>query len=407
MNREIVVDVAVVGLGAMGAAALYQLATQGIQALGIDRFHPPHDLGSTHGETRATRLGVGEGAAYFPFVSKSHEIWRALEAQTGEALLFESGALILSAEGAKTSHHGKEDFVTRSLTTARCFNIKHEMLGANEIRHRFPHLSAIGDDTRGYYEPGAGYLSVEKCVTTQLRLAKKLGAEILLNEPVISIRQVGEHVEIERPSGRIRAQRAIVAAGAWLGPLLGKPFDDLLSVKRQVLYWFKAAPDVNFGEQPPIVIWMHGPGNGDYFYGFPPKAGSSSIKFATEQYETSTTVNAVERSVSPAESQAFFDTHIRGRVNGISPILERSTVCLYTVTPDFGFIIDNPPGQDRILAISACSGHGFKHSAGIGFAASQWAGAGTSAIDLSPFRISRFSDEASFGDPCVASAEGD
>jgi sarcosine oxidase len=45
-------DVAVIGLGAMGAAALYQLVKRGISAIGLDRFTPPHDLGSSHGETR-------------------------------------------------------------------------------------------------------------------------------------------------------------------------------------------------------------------------------------------------------------------------------------------------------------------------------------------------------------------
>ena len=77
-------DVAVVGLGAMGSAALYQLARRGVTAIGIDRFAPPHDRGSTHGETRITREAIGEGAEYVPFVRESHRIWRELEAATGE-----------------------------------------------------------------------------------------------------------------------------------------------------------------------------------------------------------------------------------------------------------------------------------------------------------------------------------
>src|SRR5512147_1257350 len=71
-------DVIVVGLGAMGAATLYQLARRGVRVLGIDRFAPPHDHGSSHGESRITRQSVGEGDEYVPFVLRSHEIWRAL-----------------------------------------------------------------------------------------------------------------------------------------------------------------------------------------------------------------------------------------------------------------------------------------------------------------------------------------
>ena len=45
-------DVAIVGLGAMGSAAAYHLAKRGKRVLGLDRYSPPHDLGSSHGQTR-------------------------------------------------------------------------------------------------------------------------------------------------------------------------------------------------------------------------------------------------------------------------------------------------------------------------------------------------------------------
>ena len=49
-------DVIVLGLGAMGASASYQLALRGASVLGLDQFDPPHERGSTHGDTRITRL---------------------------------------------------------------------------------------------------------------------------------------------------------------------------------------------------------------------------------------------------------------------------------------------------------------------------------------------------------------
>jgi sarcosine oxidase len=54
-------DVIVVGLGAMGSAVTLRLAQRGLRVIGIDRFRPPHDRGSTHGQTRITRLAIGEG----------------------------------------------------------------------------------------------------------------------------------------------------------------------------------------------------------------------------------------------------------------------------------------------------------------------------------------------------------
>ncbi len=54
-------DLIVVGLGAMGSAALYQASKRGATALGIDRFNPPHNFGSSHGDTRITRQAIGRG----------------------------------------------------------------------------------------------------------------------------------------------------------------------------------------------------------------------------------------------------------------------------------------------------------------------------------------------------------
>ena len=80
-------DILVIGLGAMGSAALYQLAKRGVKAIGLDRFAPPHMMGSSHGETRITRQAVGEGRDYVPLVLDTHRIWRELEAETSDQLL--------------------------------------------------------------------------------------------------------------------------------------------------------------------------------------------------------------------------------------------------------------------------------------------------------------------------------
>src|SRR5688572_14075284 len=90
-------DVIVVGLGAMGSAACYQLAKRGARVVGIDRYSPPHSLGSTHGDTRITRLAIGEGEHFVPFAIRSHEIWRGLEVESGADLMTTTGGLIMSA----------------------------------------------------------------------------------------------------------------------------------------------------------------------------------------------------------------------------------------------------------------------------------------------------------------------
>ena len=85
----------------------------------------------------------------------------------------------------------------------------------------------------------------------------------------------------------------------------------------------------------------------------------------------------------------MFDAHLLGRTAGVSPRVVKAAACLYTVTPDRGFIIDRHPSQERVTVVSACSGHAFKHSAGLGEAVAQSIARGSSTIDLSAFRAGR------------------
>ncbi len=155
---DISADIVVVGLGAMGAATLFQLASQGVKVVGVDRYAPPHTLGSSHGETRITRCAVGEGAAYVPFAMASHAIWREIEAETGQTLLVESGFLAIAPEGEATKHHGTTDFLDTTLSLARQFSLPHESLSAEEITRRLPQITGLTHGERGCLELCGGFV---------------------------------------------------------------------------------------------------------------------------------------------------------------------------------------------------------------------------------------------------------
>jgi sarcosine oxidase len=280
--------------------------------------------------------------------------------------------------------------LNRTIATARRFGIAHEVLGAAEIQRRYPQFSLQGNET-GYFEPGAGLLRAERCVAAQLEAARSRGAEIRTGETVLAIEPEGDGVAVVTDRGRHLGARAVLAAGAWLPQLLGGPFPELLKVYRQVLFWFEAKDQAAWApERSPIFMWMYGTGDEDYIYGFPQLPGADGVKVASEQYRATTGPDRVSREVSAGEIAAMFETHVSGRLNGAGPRCLRAASCLYTVTPDSGFITDQHPAHDRVTFISACSGHGFKHAAALGEAVAGQIVTGQSRLDLSRFLLKRF-----------------
>lgn len=383
-------DVIVIGLGAMGSAACYQLARRRAKVIGIDKYSPPHTLGSTHGETRITRLAIGEGERFVPFAIRSHEIWRELEAESGADLLTVTGGLIMSPSSGLPLH-GNANFLRTTIDAAEKFGIKHRVLNAAGISDEFPQFLLDGDEA-GYFEPSAGFLRPERCVATQLTLAEKLGAEVRRNERVTSVEQDGAGVRVVTDIASYSASTAIVSAGPWVGDFVKGVPSTLFKVYRQVLHWF----DVSAGYEQyvprkfPIFIWSCGRWPGDFVYGFPAIDGrDGGLKLASEEFQTTTSPEEVERDVQTEESAAIFKNYVAGKLAGVGERCVKSAVCLYTSTANSNFVIDRL--DENVILASPCSGHGFKHSAAIGETLAEMALTETSTIDVSPFAMDRAS----------------
>ena len=380
----------VLGLGAMGSAVLHQLAQKGNAVLGIDQHSPPHALGSTHGETRITRLAIGEGEQYTPLALRSQELWRELEALTGEKLLTVRGGLILSSSG-KTSECHVASFFANTLAAAKKYAIAHEILDASEIRRRFPQFKVV-DDEYGYLERDAGFLRPEACVRAQLTLAKMNGAEIRTGERVLGFDPSGSEVTVTTEDQTFAADTLIVTAGPWLPGLLDRELARCFAIYRQVLFWFdlEDAASPFLAADCPVFIWeLQARAQG--IYGFPAIDGPrGGVKIATEEYAATTTPEAVDRVVTAEEAAATYARYVAPYVSGVTARCLRTAVCLYTVTPDFGFVIDTHPECERVIIASPCSGHGFKHSAAIGEALAELAVEGATRHDIGAFSLARF-----------------
>ena len=123
-------DVIVIGTGGVGSAALYHLAKRGVKVLGLDRFPPGHDRGSSHGRTRIIRQAYFEHADYVPLLLRAYELWTELSDRCGLPLYHETGLLEVGLPTGQVIPGVKR--------AAREHRLEIEALSPAEVRKRFP-----------------------------------------------------------------------------------------------------------------------------------------------------------------------------------------------------------------------------------------------------------------------------
>ena len=368
-------DVAVIGLGAAGAATLHALTQRGVDVVGVDRFSPPHAMGSSHGETRMLRVAYGEGAGYTPLAARARTLWRQLEAQTG-AVLFEQTGLVYagprdSAFLAETWRSGEaHDLGLRRLPTGARDGLGFE----------------VPADWQVIEEPGAGFLWAERAIATLLEDARRRGARIVTDDPASSIETTAGGLAIPTAAGPIRARRLIVCAGGWTASLI-PALAAVLSVERRTIHWFDD-PRSRFSPAAGFRPFYIEDISGTAVYGLP-NASGAGIKIG-EHLEGQPTAgpDGIERAVSATDEDRIRALASRWFAR-LGPI-RASQVCLYPMSRDQDFIVDRLPGEPRITVVCGLSGHGFKFAPALGEAAAALALDEAPPLDMDMFKLARF-----------------
>ena len=378
-------DVIVLGLGAMGSAAACHLARRGARVLGLDRFTPPHANGSSSGKSRIIREAYFEHPAYVPMVQRAYVLWEALERDSGRKLMLKTGGLMIGPpEGA---------LVTGALLSARTHGLRHEVLDSVELRRRNPALRPDAG-TVAVWEPRAGVLFPEACVTAHLEQAARAGAMLVLDEPALEWSATTDGVQVHTASARYAADKLLIACGAWttgLLPDLGLP----LVAQRQVQLWFEPSepgepadpgePGEFSPERFPVFIWEDEPGR--FIYGFPELG--DGVKVARHHEGAQVDPDDVPREVTDDDVRPI--RAVLGRlIPGANGRLRDSAVCLYSNAPDSHFVLDFHPGHANVLIASPCSGHGFKFASTLGETMTDLLLGAPPRFYLGLFRLDRF-----------------
>ena len=373
-------DAIVLGCGAVGSAAVGHLARRGLRVLGLDRFAPPHDRGSSHGRTRMIRQAYFEHPDYVPLVLRSYEQWFAVEEAVGRTLYRETGVLEIGPPAGQV--------IAGVLSSARQHNLAVDELVAGDIARRFPGFT-VPDGMCGVFERHAGMLAVEECIRAQLDLALAAGLDLHVDESALSWRVHGSNVIVDSDRGRYEAAHLVITAGAWAGQLLV----DLkvpLVVRRKPQYWFAARGDAYRAEHgTPAFLFDTADG---VFYGFP-VVGPEGVKCA--EHSGGVVVKdplqlGGEVDLSDLER---VQTFITACLPQLTTSLNDHAPCMYTMSPDGNFLIDVDPRYPQVSFVAGLSGHGFKFAPVLGEALADLATTGRSELPIEFLSVKRFATD--------------
>jgi sarcosine oxidase len=152
----------------------------------------------------------------------------------------------------------------------------------------------------------------------------------------------------------------VVAAGAWIAPLLaGVVESPPLTVTQQQVFHFAPAPvPGNTGSREPWPIFVHKDGTDDC-YGLPGgRDGEVPGAMKVGEHAGFRTTTAADRDfvVDPA-ARARITDFIARRIPGLNAAPVNEVTCLYTWTANEDFVLDR---SGPFVVASPCSGHGAK-----------------------------------------------
>ena len=365
----------VIGAGAMGSAAAYQLARRGEPVLLIEQFALGHNRGSSHGAARITRHSYAD-PRYARLMPAAFRAWRELEAEAAEPLFIRTGGLSFSPRNVSYVDQVAANLAELEIPCWR---------GSGRQWNQRNRAFTLPDTDDVVFEPDAGMLRAARAVALQVALAQEYShARVLASSPVVRIDLDQERPVVVMENARIVAERLIVSAGSWVDRLLPELRGSVSATRQQVLYLRPADSSLfDIGRFPTFIFKGSGPE--ESFYGMP-RFQDLGVKVArhggpecdpddfdpniSDQYQA--TVRDFLRKYLPALA--------------VAPVAS-SEVCLYTVAPDDQFRVDFLPGRQDVIVASPCSGHGFKFSCLIGQILADLATQGGTHLDISNWKF--------------------
>ena len=366
-------DLIVVGAGLTGSAAAWSASGRGANVVVLEQFGREHRNGSSHGSARIFRRAYPD-PLYVRLTGQAKERWRALEWESAAFLLGLTGGIDF---GAKRDPEHLHAVLTEN-------GVQAELLPTQEAARRWPQFDFTGVGPVMFHED-CGVLDPDRAIAAMLRVAARNGADIRFDTPVTRLEAGGDGAIVRAGDSSFTAPVAVVAAGAWIAPLLDGLIElpPLTVTQQQVFHFAPRGQTGQQAEQPaahppdippgqpilsrarestvppwPVFIVQH---EDDNCYGLPGGRDGGvpgAIKIGEHSPGRVTTAAGRDFRVDPA-SRDRVQGFVSRRIPGLDATLVNEVTCLYTWTANEDFILDRPGGGPFVIA-SPCSGHGAK-----------------------------------------------
>lgn len=332
-------DGIVVGGGVMGAAAAWQLARRGFSVVVLEQFEPEHTRGSSHGGSRIFRFGYPD-PFWIELARAARDGWRELEAASGTPVLVETGSV----------DHGDPAGVSAIRSALDTASVPYEMLEPSAASERWPGMQFDGPVL---HQADGGRLEAAVALRTFIAQAEQRGAQLRWNAAVRALEVGSDRVRAVTDDETYDAAFVVVAAGSWVGDLLGSHLSlPPLVVTQESAFHFAPREPV------PWPSFIH---HGAIFqYGL--ETPGEGVKVA--EHHTGPTVTAADRDfVVDGTARERVVKFVEQWLPGVAPDPVSEVTCLYTNTATEDFVLDR---VGPIVVASACSGHGFKFAPLVG-----------------------------------------
>lgn len=371
-------DVAVVGLGGMGSAILAHCATRGASVIGLEQFAPAHDLGSSHGRTRMIRKAYFEDPDYVPLVLRAYELWPELERAMGQQILRITGLLSI---GEETS-----EIIRGTRRAASEHDLPVELLSGREVKARYPTLELWKDEV-ALFELDGGVLDPERAVRAHLQLAESSGAEMRFGVAMESWHATDKGFDLRLSSGtQISVNKLVLALGAWFQETI-ESLGVRIRVQRNVQAWF--GPGTHAYDAPGFPGFLvNRKGLPAPLYGFPDFG--DGVKAAFHGFGDLTDAKHIDREIDRARDVEPIARALERWMPGAAQTLREANSCMYTLTPDEHFVIDQHPEHANLILCGGFSGHGFKFAPVVGEIGAELALDGGSRHEIEFLSLRRF-----------------